>query len=349
MDKIIEVDEVIEKNGCDGKKLFYITALEEKDELIHSKFRLTRAYMPAEHKLLLARVSPMDRVKVVSDHRHGELTVIGEYVDNYSDINNRESVCRCQTKLISDGFDIYCPNEECGLTIAARLERLANTAFAEPDVLRLNEVTGDLGYTVALGEVPTFYRPFSIIQQGLFWGWPGGSLEHILLTKMIRIPSTISTFLVEPLFMILLEELHNRITDAGSYFPEDLYGPIYQFYRDMDEFVNRRQIDSDRQNMLIRSFLWSLGIEKLKPEYISALVNYEIEYERNVGDVSDPILPYAYILTHPDELARELNLHRLEARAIVREIYLRRWEMRDIFWHYAQNKDDVELCFKQLI
>lgn len=332
----IHVQEVIERNNCAGKKSFHLTATEDA-HAVQSQFRLTPAYMPARDKLLLATVSAMDRVKVALDHMHGDLMVIGDYVDNFEDIWNREPLCRCQTLMVSDGFDIYCPNPTCALTIAARIDRLSSTNFFRSDMMSSDITEGFFNREgVAIFDDVNYCKPFLTINHGMFWGEPGGSIEHILLTRNVGHVS-LATFLVQPLFEEFLGGI-KTFSVAG-------YNNICRFYGAMDEFVNRRDSSSQRQNQLIHEFIWSLGIEALSESHILALTRYE----QVIDLTNDPMLFYAYVLTHQAELVREIGMHRLEALAVLSEVARRKHELFDIFYHYSNSKSDIEQCFKELM
>lgn len=332
----IHVQEVIEKNDCAGKKSFFLTATEDRHP-VQSQFRLTPSYMPPHDKLALASVSAMDRVKVVMDHNHGDLLVVGDYVHNFEDVWNRDPICLCQTRMVSDGFDIYCTNQTCALTLTARIQRLASASFFQSEFMRQDLTEGffERDGTAVFDDV-YYCRPFVYINQGLFWGEPGGSIEHILLTRNVGYIS-LATFLVQPLF----EEFLNGIKP----FSTKAYSNICRFYGAMDEFVSRRDFSSIRQNKLIHEFIWSLGIEALTEQHIFALT----QYERIMAVSDDPILYYAYVLTHPSEMIKELGMHRLEANAVLVEIARRKHELFDIFFHYCNNKTDVTQCFNRLM
>jgi hypothetical protein len=334
MNDVVHVRDVIEKNDCAGKKHICITASEEQ---AYVQYRLTPAWMPPHIKLGLASVAPLDTVRVVIDPIQRGAIVIGDYVENLTDYWNRTPVCRCETLMVSDGFDVYCPNPECALTIATRLERLGTTSFFRSESMASDLTEGYFDHQgIAIFDDVNYCRPFHPITQGLFWGEPGGSLEHILLTRNVGYIS-LATFLVPSLF----EDFLGTIKPFSPHF----YTNITRFYGAMDEFVNRRDFTSVRQNQLIYEFIWSLGIESLSQENIFALTQYEKLLDQTV----DPILCYAYVLTHPIEMIRELGLHHLEAAAIVQEISRRKHELFDIFYYYANNKADIQHSFSDLL
>ena len=329
----IQVRDVIEKNDCAGKKYIYVTAM-ESDELISSKFRLTSAYMPAHEKLAIASVAPMDKVSVLYDYKPSNPLMVGEYFDNLEDISKRDPLCKCGSLMVSDGFDVYCPNDCCALTLATRFERLAETSFfLNIEFEEGVELQWFNHHDISITDQMYLEKPFMSIQHGLFWGEPGGSLEHTLLTKAPRNLS-LATFLVKPLFEDFIEYRQTKISKN-----------ILNFYGEMDDLINRRDLDSLRQNKLLFEFLWSLGIESLSEDHIRSLINYE----KILGNTSDPMVFYAYVFTHPKELIEELGIHYLEASAIYREISRRKYEFCDIFSHYALNEDDVDASFDRLI
>jgi hypothetical protein len=332
-----QVTEVIERNDCAGRKSIYVSS-RESDESINTLYRLTPAFLPPHVKLQLACVSPMDIVSVVDDAVHGDLIVSGDYITNHSDVRNRDPLCRCGTFLVSDGFDIHCPNQTCPLTITARLERLGNITFNDGFEEMFEPDSGLVYSSLMLDGNPTKDRPFSPILQGLFWGNPGQSLEHILMTKRIDTP-LISTFMVEPLFCEYAE----------SNIPHDSFGrrcfdSFAQFYLDMEEMVSRRNTFSRRQNILVKGFLQGLGLERLTDHVIGQLM----AYESRVSDLNEPMVAYAHILTDIKTMMEELGFHQIEAQAVFREVYSRRHDLFDIFYHYSHNNEDIVNIFKRI-
>jgi len=295
----------------------------EEDELVASRFRLTNGYMLPHEKLMLGTVSPMDDVIVVVDEHLSNPMVLGEYVDNLSDISNREPICRCGSPLVSDGFDIYCPNDQCGLTLLSRLERLGKTPFFQVNPRELQFTDEE---HLVFSADPNYAHPFSIILQPRLWGEAVGTLEHVLLHKK---PCSISlaTFLVEPLFRSFIDCVSSSFVNYENLH----FTTIANFYGHMDELTQRRNYESPIQNRLIREFIWSLGIESLQMDVIERLV----VYEKSTGWMEDVMVPYAYLLSHPRELHKELGVHPLEARAIGMEFRRRKYEFADIFVHYS--------------
>jgi hypothetical protein len=267
------------------------------------------------------------------------MDAVGYYIANHSDIRNRTPLCRCQTVLVSDGFDIHCPNPDCPLTILARLQRLGITVFNDGTEETFDHETGLVRMmSVRIDGFSDVTRPFAPILQGLFWGHPGGSLEHILMHTLKHVPLN-SYFLVKPLFLEFTESVLPRTGYAQQHFDGFL-----QFYADMEELVSRRDVGSHRQNMLMQGFLRSLALEKLTPYLISKMM----EYEARLADSRESMLAYAYLLTNSHELVQELDLYPLEAHAVVREVYSRRFELSDIFFYYSQQNEDVPNLFNSI-
>lgn len=334
----VSVRDVIERNDCAGRKTIEVTAMEE-DETISSRFRLTHAYMLPREKLALASVAPMDFVSVAVDNYGHDPLLLGEYVANKTDIQNRDPICLCNTQMVSDGFDVYCPNTSCFLTLEARLNRLGNIVFFSPDAMDFNEnlhlfTHQEISFTDSMN----FYKPFFPITQGRFWGEPGGSLAHALRnTKCTDV--SIATFLIEPYF-------HNLVSVIGPHFFKSgiPYANIMRFYGEMDEFVNRRDYDSERQNRLYCCLIQSLGIESLTLDHIHDLLIYERLNNQHV----EPLLATAWALTHPEEMVREMGLHPLEASAIRLEVKRRKDELYLIFQHYVPMNNDVDIIFNKM-
>ncbi len=318
----ITVRDVFERHDCSGKKTVDITALEE-DEIVSSRFRLTKAYMFSHDKLMLGTVSPMDEAEVVIDEFPSSPIVVGEYIGNYSDVNTRHPICRCGEPLISDGFDIYCTNDQCGLTLHSKLERLGSTEFFSFQLSGLHGYDKD---TVIITDDPGFTHPFNLLLKPQLWGEGIGSLEAALLKKK---PCNISlaTFLVEPLFADFID----CINPLQPWLDKTMFQNISHFFGSMDEIIARRDYSNARQNKLIKEFIWSLGIEALKEDVINTMVTYE----QSLGWMEDVMVPYAYMLSHPKEMVKELGLHPLEATSITAEFKRRKYEFIDIFSHYS--------------
>jgi hypothetical protein len=233
---------------------------------------------------------------------------------------------------------VYCPNTECGLTTLAKIGRLADTVFFDTMYQYFDPEVEYFKSGPEYGHNPNYQKPFSIITQGLFWGHPGGSVEHILLSGRFGSIS-LANFLVEPLYRELVDTLGPRSLD--SY----LYMNIEQFFFDMVELVNRRDLTSIRQNMLMYGFLNALGIESLS--HIN--INKMMAYEREMSHMGEPMLMYAFMLTNPAEMVRELGIHHLEADAIFSEVRRRKTEFHDIFYHYTNNNMDVDNLFDRFM
>jgi len=341
----IEVCDVIESNDCAGKKSFEVTSTAE-DETFKARYRLNHGWLPPATKLQLATVSQMDKVHVVVTNQfyaHAPLT-IGEYTQVLDSTHFRDPVCRCGEFLTSDGFEIYCPNLTCALTLKTRFERLADIQFFD-----FETVSNDRELVYHPNDFDNYTHPFRLLKQGLFWGFPGLTLEEALLrlngrntTGMSAFMSSecnISTFYIPDLFKEFVE--NGKIP---NWLAEQAVRSIDRFYGYMQDSINRRDTDSPTQNMILAGFLWGLGLESIRPLTIQKIFNYEY----NIG-FKDPATIYASVLTSYQELINELEMHPLEADAIVNEIRRRKYEIRDIFYHYSLNKDDVTRSFQHLM
>jgi len=340
MNDIIEAVDVIERNDCAGKKSFFVTA-QASDETISSLFSMHPAYMPPENKLALASVASMDRLRVNYARYSQNILYNGSYIvfdgnffENLSDTRNRDPVCRCDTRMVSDGFDVHCPNLQCPLTLTARIERLGNTEFFDMESVLSDPELCRTG--VIPSEATAYSHPFMFVTQGLFWGEPGGSVENILLRNRVDPPS-IATFLVPPLFEDFLEN-----PTIPSHMAQMAATGAERFYGWMNETINRRDPLSPTQNKLWSAFLWSLGIETLKPVFFENLFNFE--YTVAMGD---PAVVYASLLTKTRSLV-EIGFHPVEASTLVNEVRKRAHELHDIFYHWAINKDDITRSFRHL-
>lgn len=320
MNKTIIVGEVFDYHDCRGKKTVEVTD-SEYSHPVPTRFRMTSNYMLPFYKTMLSCVLPHDYVNIVTLPSSENALLIGEYIDNLSDVEKRDQHCKCGSVLVTDGFDVYCPNTLCHLTILARMERLANTIFFPIDIPPYDVETKEYFQFTGIEYSST---PFKHILDSRLWGYQFESLDTILLN--IKVDVSLATFLVEPLFIDLLDNLktplayNNKILQAVGY----LFGY-------MNELVNRRDYSSRFQNSLIMNFIWSLGIHSLRPETITEM----LKYETGVGYSVDPISPYVYLLTKPEMMQRELRLSPIESQLIYQEVFNRRHELYDIFSHYS--------------
>lgn len=326
MDRITTVREVLESNDCAGKKYISITSMEE-DEFIKSQFSMTDLYMFPHEKLFLSSVSPQDEVKLIYNPSVNNPLIMGEFVSITSKTENRDSYCLCKSMLVSDGFNVHCPNPACGLTRSTRIKRLADTPFfTNKSSLDITDYTSngvECPYMI-MADNPNLNCPFSIITENRFWGNTSSSLEKILLDTKWTID--LSTFLIE-------SEFNNFLDNFNISLSRNLLSikNISRFYDGMRELIDRRDYNSINQNTLISEFIWCLGIESISQKMIEGFLNYEMCFD----SVESPLLPYIYLLTHPVELVKELGFHPLEASNIYKEVMNRKYELFDIFAAYS--------------
>lgn len=321
MTKCIIVGDVFDYNDCGGKKFIDITDMEYLD-LIPSRFRMTSNLMLPFQKLMLSSVEREDYVDVVVSNFTDDPLVIGEYVSNHSPIDNRPNYCRCNTPLITDGFDVYCPNAQCGLTLLARLNRLANTTF-----FPFEEVSKDVenGEYFAYTGSEYSYTPFKPIMDPKLWGYEFDNLDTILLN--IKFDVSLATFLVESLFIGFLDHLKSPMS-----YNTGVFHTLSYFFGYMTELINRRDYQLNHQNVLIKNFIWVLGIKYLNPDIINKMLTYEVGMN---GFSTDPLSPYLHLLTRPDVMSSELRIPLIQANLIYNEVYKRRFEIYDIFSNYS--------------
>lgn len=336
----IEVHSVIEENTCSGKKHIYITPVDSPHGTC-VKFALPNVYMPAEHKLLLASVQPGDTVNILLEDNLSDLSIVGLFTDVKYDQEPPQARCRCGSILASDGFDIYCLNEQCGLTLATRLKRLAQRkffmdAFSNNDPLYVDRPK-DLS-SVGFGLESADMYPFSLILDPKFWGAHYRNLEEALLDR--RPYLGVSTFLIEDDFRAFIE--HQWFTSFSSSYE---FCRVGMFYDDMRDFITKRDYANTRQNNLIREFIWGLGIESITPRILNDLVSHEIMTEFD----SEPVFYYIYTLLNTRVLQNEIGLHPLEVSAIQREIRMRPYEMYDIFSAYTNDTFAVKQLFSNIL
>jgi hypothetical protein len=341
MSHSILVRDVHDFNNTSGKKFLTVTSLED-DELIKSQFSMSMAYMFPDQKLFLSTVSPEDTVSVILNTSSFNPLLVGEFTDIISenDIHSREPMCKCISPLMTDGFDIYCTNQQCGLTLYSRFSNLANTSMFSRDSLSdiANYIPPGEDPYMVVNDNPDLDKPFSLLMDPRFWNTGGKSIEDFLLNKTKTPFIDLSTFLIESEFSSFLDSFVNNYSQNSYAFRN-----LRRFYDDMNELVQRRDDTSRRQNKLIVQFINSLGISSLSPEIVSQL----LQYERCLGYTQDPLMSYFYMMTHPNQMINELGIHKLEAEAIYREVYSRKYELYDICLAYT-NHETAESCFDKM-
>lgn len=328
MNQRIVVRQIMEWHDCTGKKFIDVTTM-GPDELICSRFRLTSVFMLPQEKLRLSCIAPMDEVGVVVSDYTPHPLVVGEVVTTFMNVDDRVAVCRCGASLISDGNDIFCPNKDCGLTLFARLQRLASTTF-------LSYYDHNEEYGGFFSEEPASTNPFSIILQPKMWGEAIHPVEEMLLYHKHGHVS-LATFLIAPLFTSFLDSIQSPL----SYNDVALQG-VGDFFGRMEELIQRRDYSLPWQDRLLKSFIWSLGIESLNEDVIDRM----ILFEKNMGLLAEVMVSYRHLLANPNELIRELRVHPLEAHAINREFHNRRYEFEDIFKHYTRVDDFTNISLQ---
>lgn len=327
MSRVVTAREIVEKNDILGRKHISVIGMEE-DEIIPITYHLTPRYMIPYEKLLLATVGEDDKVIVDESNifDYNNLTD-GEYVGNMFNAQERDPLCSCGNRLTSDGLDIWCNNRECGLTILARLERLAACQFFEA-----NSWVFPLGNGAILSG-DCLERPFELILNPNTWNRPTWPMQRIMLDKNTDRVS-LATFLVQNLFQAFIDSSGLRI---HGYSAE--YKTLGRFFEMMDQIVFRRDYDSNIQNLFIKRFLWSLSIPGLTEDIIEKMVVAEAGF----GMIDEVFLPYVSYLTNSAYLQEDLGVERIVADWIVREFYLRRHEFFDIFSAYSTSKDLIDI------
>jgi hypothetical protein len=275
----------------------------------------------------LTMVSPGDVVRVRVD----PVTPImrGDFIDIVDSKRSYLSapICRCGGGLVSDGWDVHCSDPLCGITVAHRLTRLAETQFRTVDLVgALGGYQDDLSEDRFSGFEDT-PCPFMGLLSSQFWNAHAPTLADILLTKTFG-PVSLSTFLVEPLLEEFVDPMYWLTPPIDPY-----TRAMRDFFRFFDEILNRRSFMSVRQNLFLSKFLWALDLPSLTPLVIQRI----IEYERNVDHDCEVVDLYQHILTHPQEMHVCLGVDIHQANKIASEIYMRRFELVDIFSHYGNH------------
>lgn len=334
----VRVREVIEENNCAGKKTFYIVVGED-DETNKYKFVMDKNYRLPFDKLYLAAVAPDDIVEIIAYDRMYGGDVYGEFTSIVSMNGLRIARCKCNSTLASDGFDVYCPNDQCGLTLASRIRRLGGMEFFEDNLIfdYLSEVNDNYFISKFLSDDPHLRQPFSLVCDPRLWGINYKNLEDALLDK--RTTVNLATFVVEPLFREFIE---------SNYFHNNGYSlefkNISRFYDNMHALQTSRNCNNEEQNLFMKKFIWSLGIESLTQKHVEKLLVYEMTMEFP----DSAFVPYAVVLTSIKEMVDSLGFYHLEAEAIAREVYRRRYEFYDIFSAYS-NVEIMAEVFKNML
>lgn len=327
MSRIITAREVNEVNDISGRKYISVVGM-ENDEIVPITYHLTSRYMIPYEKLIMATVSPDDQIVVdeaiVFDHSN--LTE-GEYISNLFNGQERDPLCGCGSILTSDGSDIWCSNRECGLTVLARLERLASCRFFE-----YNHWATPFG-SGAMFSGDCLERPFELIVNPKTWNRPSWSMNRIMLDKTIDRVS-LATFLVQTLFQAFIDSSGLRVQGYNAE-----YKTLSRFFEMMDQIVFRRDYTSNIQNLFIKRFMWSLSIPGLSEDIIEKMVIAETGF----GMIDEVFLPYVNYLSNSASLQEDLGVDRVVADWIVREFYLRRHEFFDIFSAYSTSKDLIDI------
>jgi len=327
MRRVIKAVEVTEVNDILGRK--YISVLgRESDELISVTYKLTSRYMIPHEKLMLATVSPEDDILVEINESNDPIDlVVGEYVGNLFDAQDRPPLCKCGSFMTSDGLDIYCSNRDCGLTVLARLQRLADCRFFAAEQWQFS-FNGTDNYYDELNE-----KPFALILNNKVWNRQGWDIERILLDSGTS-HVTLATFLVQNIFRDFLDSTQSWIGGGDAE-----YKSLNKFYQMMDQIVYHRDYSSVLQNVFIKHLLWSFSIPGLTEDTIEKMVIAEESF----GLLDEVLLPYANYLSNSRALQDDLGVDRQTADWICREFYLRRHEFFDIFTAYSTSTDMVQL------
>lgn len=331
------VREVMDRNDCAGFKTIMITC-QETDETSVSKFIMARDFRDPHEKLHLASVEPEDSVQVVVSPDFLGPGIIGEFIAVTSMTGVRCPTCRCGSTLVSDGKDVACPNPDCGLSLMARIERLAGIPFfiseyrQNPVVVKIDGEwhTGvnitDLRYDLEEG------RPFSMLMDHRFWNTFKNNLEYVFLEKQRTL--SLATFLIE-------EQFKDFIDSHRTDFNPD-WNEVGKFFDSINVTLTHRNIKSREQNLFMYHFIAALGIQSLTPMMIEALLSYEMIHDH----VMQPLMCYLVALSSPSILVNEINLHPIQASNVVREFTSRRYEMFDIFSAYC-DQGDVTYIFEK--
>lgn len=327
MRRVVTAIEVIEENDISGQKYIQVVG-RESDELVAVNYHLTSRYMIPYEKLMLTTVSPEDQIMVeINEFLNPTDLVIGEYIGNMFDAQDRLPLCRCGTLITTDGNDIFCPNRKCGLTILSRLKRLASCRFFSAE--KWNFSMGGLVHDSS----EFVEKPFSIILDSKLWSWTNWPIERVLFDPNGPHIS-MATFLVMSQFQSFIDATGSSIDPF-----DPAYKSLSKFYEVMDRVVFGRDYESDIQNNFIKQLLWSFSIPGLSEDIINKMVIAETSF----GLIDEVLLPYANYLTNSRALQDDLGVERITADWICREVFMRRHEFFDIFTAYSLSSDIVEI------
>ncbi len=351
MNTIVTVRDVIEKNNCCGIKTIMITS-QGNDEITFSKFIMSNDFRSPEEKLILSSVEPDDQVLVRYTDSFIGPNIVGEFYALTNITGYRRHSCRCGTLLFSDGQIVMCPNENCGLSLLARLDRLSKTPFfmmegegGFPVIVKNKSDGWDAGWDISIFKHdPSFVCPFECILDHRFWNTFRNNVENVIFENQNTV--SLATFLVEDQFRNFIDS-HITI----PYTPEHPYNAVgmehgnnfeikwewfSKFYETMYTITHRRDYNCKKQNYFLYQFIYCLGLESLTPMTVEALISYEM-IEGFVG--IEPLLIYLNALTSRNILTKQLGVHELQANLIVNEFYKRRFEFHDVFAAYCNPSD----------
>ena len=312
------ISRIREHNTCGGRKEFVFDI--ENTQGQNTFAILPQAYMEPYDQIQFASLKVNDVVQVRQTRSVTDSRIQCEIIGFDHDASTRLAVCSCHSYLVGDGFHIYCPNPECGMTRHARIERLATTSF-----FSAANVHRDFSDEYFDPHRQNRSQPFNLLLNPRIWGMGNQPVVSYLLKDTVG-EIDLSTFLVE-------NNIVEFITQSGS---EMLIGDMLMQVRDYFGYVQvirqRRDRDSQEQQEFIKAFLWSLGLESLRPDIIHQMVERDERYDFDI----DTFYPYAWYLTKPWQLAVDFNLHPRDINVLAREVIARRFELAAIFNAYLQ-------------
>lgn len=331
---IITIRSITERHDCAGKKTIVIQA-DEPDSLYAPAYQMSPYLMLPHDRLVLSTMAPTDQVKVDQEVASGHLLdVVGTITEPLFDWHTRDAVCTCHAHLITDGFDLYCPNPTCSLTIAAQLRRLSETRFYTDELWAYDSVIYP-GQSYSVIQDAAWYQPFVSLVEPRFWNRVHTNLETMLTDRKFATVG-IENFLVP-------DQFEQWVEDVYPYTPFQNtvdYRAIVHLFDDLYAIHKTRDGNSPRQHYLLQQFLVSLGIESLTLPTAHHLVSYALSQPQALSAYGC----LAFLMSRAEEMIGTLHVHPLEARNIETEMFRRKFSFYDIFSGMS-SFDDISYAF----
>ena len=332
-----QVSEVIETNDCTGRKN-YVVVCQEGDEQQRSYFSLPKGFLYGDNRLILSTVARGDIIEANPPSLFDELFSIGEFHSIVDFLGPRYPTCECGAMLSNTGSDLYCPNNECYLTVTARIEQLSRLEMMHIDRESPPIYVPDWALE-PLSKTPTYVKPFLCFSAPQQWG------NYQKLSDVVRhINRTLMSIDVAQFYN---EDVLSSVfggTDFIRSLPAVLSHKLGLFYGLLEEVIERRDYNLPDQNYLVMQILESLGIPGLSAQHIDQMVRYEMLSGHSI----DPFGIHAGILTRPQIMIHELGWHPLNANLIYMNVQRMAHHLYAVF-ETMSHYQDVQSFFIPLL